>query len=356
MTRKEFLIFISSFDLTCKKLHKIFEFFDQETFSFDIVNYKEFIDLVGKENIKKIQDNANEDYLERYKDELFNKNTKLITFEDKDYPKKLKNLADAPYFLFCKGDLSLLNKKGIAIVGTRIPTNYGKIVTEKFAKELAENEVVIISGLAYGVDSISHRKALESNGKTIAVLGGGFDKIYPSQHTDLAREIAEKGLLISEYSPSFHVAKFTFPSRNRIVAGLSDGVLITEAGNKSGTMITKDFALDNGINIYAIPGNITSEKSAGTNNIIMHGQGECVLSPQDILKDLGIDKIEKKKILQLNFEEQIIVDLLREGEKDVDYLCEKSGLNVNKLNSLLVSLEIRDIIKKMVGGVYAISE
>lgn len=356
MTREDFLVFISSFDLSCKKLHNLFEFFDQEDFSFDIVNYKDFISIVGKDCSEKIQKNANMTYLEKYKDELFDKNIKLITYEDKAYPKKLKNIFEAPYFLFCKGNLSLLNDVGIAIVGTRMPSNYGKLVTEKFAKELAEGGVVIISGLAYGVDSISHRKALECGGKTIAVLGGGFDKIYPSQHTDLAREIEEKGLLVTEYSPSYPVAKFTFPNRNRIVAGLSNGILITEAGMKSGTMITKDFALDNGINIYAVPGNITSEKSAGTNSIIFHGQGECAIDPKEILKDLGIEKTEKKIAIQLNLEEQIIFNLLQDGEKDVDYLCEKSGLNVNKLNSLLVSLEIRDIIKKMAGGVYAISQ
>ena len=356
MTREDFLIFISSFDLSCKKLHNLFEFFDQEDFSFDVVNYKDFVNIVGKENSEKIQKNANMRYLDDYKEKLFDKNIKIITFEDDYYPKKLKNIYDPPYFLFCQGDLSLLDKAGIAVVGTRMPSNYGRIVTEKFAKELAESGVVIISGLAYGVDSISHRKALECGGKTIAVLGGGMDKIYPSQHTDLAREITEKGLLVSEYSPSCPATRFTFPSRNRIVAGLSDGVLITEAGLKSGTMITKDFALDNGIDIYAIPGNITSDKSEGTNNIIMLGQAACTLSPQDILKNLGIEKTTKKKALQLSMEEQLILDLLHNGEKDVDFLCEKSGLNVNKLNSLLVSLEIRDIIKKMVGGVYTICE
>lgn len=357
MTRKDFLTFTASFDIPAKKLHRLFEFFDQEDFSFDIVNYKDFIDIVGKETAKKIQKNANMHYLEDFKDELFDKNIKLVTYEDKEYSKRLKNIEDAPYFLFCKGDLSLLNQRGIAVVGTRMPTNYGTLVTEKFSKELAESGLVIISGLAYGVDSISHRKAIECGGRTIAVLGGGFDKIYPSHHTDLAREIAAKHLLITEYSPSYPTTRFTFPTRNRIVAGLSDGVLITEAGIKSGTMITKDFALDNGINIYAVPGNITSEKSGGTNNIIFHGQGQCVVDPQNILDDMGIVKGKKKTtMVQVGIDEQNILNLLSDGEKDFDFICEKTQIDVNKLNSLLVSLEIRGIIKKMVGGVYAISE
>ena len=357
MTRKDFLTFIASFDIPSKKLHTLFNFFDQEDFSFDVVNYKDFIDIVGKETAKKIQENANMHYLEKFKDDLFDKNIKLITYEDKAYSRRLKNIDDAPYFLFCKGDISLLNQRGIAIVGTRMPSNYGVLITEKFARVLAENGIVIISGLAYGVDSISHRKGLECGGKTIAVLGGGFDKIYPSQHTDLAREIEKNNLLITEYSPSYPTTKFTFPTRNRIVAGLSSGVLITEAGIKSGTMITKDFALDNGINIYAIPGNITSDKSAGTNSIIFHGQGQCVIDPQNILDDLGIESGKKKNVsYQLGIEEQNILSLLADGEKDFDFISEKTQIEVNKLNSLLVSLEIRGIIKRMVGGVYAISE
>lgn len=352
MTRKEFLMFVSSFDLSCKKLHNLFEFFDQDDFSFDILNDKDFVEIVGKDHIEQMLENANISYIAKFENHLLENKIKLISFEDEYYPSKLLNIEDAPYFLFCKGNLNLFNSKAIAIIGTRSPTSYGKIVTEKFAKELAENGVTVISGLAYGIDSISHRAALETGGKTIAVLGGGFDKIYPSEHTDLAKEIAEKGLLVTEYSPKVLPTRFTFPQRNRIVAGLSDGVLITEAGEKSGTIITKDYALDNGITIYAVPGNVTSEKSRCPNKIILHGQGLCVLSPKDILNDLGVDKTAKKKIVQLSLEEQKIVDLLEDGEKDIEFLCEKTRFDIKNLNSLLVSLEIRDIIEKVTGEKY----
>ena len=355
MTRKDFLTFISSFDLTCKKLHKLFSTFQDEEFSFDCIYEKEFLKIVGEEALEKIKQNANENYLNKYKEELLEKKIKLISYEDDDYPQRLVNMTDAPFFLFCKGDLSLLNKIGVAIIGTRMPTSYGKVITERFAADLAKNGVVIISGLAYGVDSISHRKALEVGGKTIAVLGGGFDKIYPSEHTDLAREIAEKGLLVSEYSPKFLASRYTFPQRNRIVAGLSSGVLITEAGAKSGTIITKDYALDNGITIYAVPGNITSEKSACTNNIILHSQGLCVLSARDILEDLGLNCESQKKAIQLTLEEEKIVELLGEGDKDMDFLCQNLGLEAKKVSSLLVNLEIRDIIKKVAGGMWTLS-
>lgn len=355
MKRTDFLKFIASFDLSVKKLHKLFDFYSQENIEFDIVKQEKFIEIVGKENISKIQINANTLYLDRFLDKLYENQIQILSFEDKNYPEKLKRIDDPPYFLFYKGDVSLLNKKSLAIIGSRTPSNYGRVVTERFSKEVAESGLVVVSGLAYGVDSIAHRKALELNQKTIAVLGGGFDKIYPSQHTDLASEIARKGLIISEYSPSVLPTKYTFPQRNRIVAGISDGILITEAGAKSGTIITKDLALDYGIPIFAVPGNITSEKSEGTNNIIAHGQGQCVLSASDILEELGINQISNKKVYQLTFEEQMIYDLLCQGENNPDVICEKTGLNVNKLNSLLVSLEIRDIVKKMPGGFYSLS-
>lgn len=352
MTRKEFLTFVASFDLSYKKLHKLFEFFTQEDFSFDILKSPDFVSIVGKEQTDEMLKNANMSYIEKFENKLIEDKIRLVSFEDENYPKNLLNIEDAPYFLFCKGDLGLLNTKSIAIIGTRTPTGYGKIVTEKFAKELAQNGVTIISGLAYGIDSISHRAALEVGGKTIAVLGGGFDKIYPSEHTDLAREIAEKGLLVSEYSPKVLPTRFTFPHRNRIVAGLSDGVLITEAGEKSGTIITKDYALDNGITVYAVPGNITSEKSKCPNNIILHSQGYCVLSAKDILDDIGIGFQKSKKVIQLSIDEQKIVDLLEDGEKDIEFLSEKTKMNIKNLNSLLVNLEIRDIIKKITGEKY----
>lgn len=354
MNRSDFKYFLSSLNLSSKKLMRFFDtFYDEEDLE-KVVKTAVFEDIFLKD-AEKIKSEIVKFSIDKYKNMLLDKNVKLVTFEDDEYPNKLRNIDDPPFFLFCKGDKSLLNKQGVAIIGTRMPTTYGKIVTEKFARELAEAGLVIISGLAYGVDSISHRQALDVKGKTIAVLGGGFDKIYPSEHTNLAKEIEENGLLVSEYSPDFSATKYTFPQRNRIVAGLSNGVLITEAGEKSGTIITKDYALDNGIDVYAIPGNITSSKSDGTNNIIAHSQGMCVLSPKDILDNLGISSSKKKKVNQLSFEENLILEILEEGEKTVDFLCEKTKLNINKLNSSLVSLEIKGVVRKSVGGGYILS-
>lgn len=354
MNRRDFKYFLSSLNLSSKKLIKFFYAFSDEENLEKIVKMAVFEDIFLKDT-EKIRNEITIFSVDKYRNMLLDKNIKLLTFEDDKYPDKLRNIDDPPFFLFCKGDESLLNEKGIAIIGTRMPSTYGKIITEKFARELAEAGLVIISGLAYGVDSISHRQALDAKGKTIAVLGGGFDKIYPSEHTNLAKEIEENGLLISEYSPDFSATKYTFPQRNRIVAGLSNGVLITEAGEKSGTIITKDYALDNGIDVYAIPGNITSSKSDGTNNIIAHSQGMCVLSPKDILDNLGISFSKKKNVNQLSLEESLILEILEDGEKTVDFLCEKTKLNINKLNSLLVALEIKGVVRKSVGGGYVLT-
>ena len=353
MTKSKFIKFLSAFDLTNKRIENLLTSMEGD-FSFDKLKRLDLSKIVGKELATKLLDNACEAFLETYLDDLSAKGVALITRDDGEFPEKLLRVDSAPYYLFCKGNLELLKRKSISIVGSRMPSNYGRIVTEKFAGELSQAGVVIISGLAYGVDGIAHRKALDMKGKTIAVLGSGFDNIYPAVHANLAEEIADVGLLISEYKPSIQATKFSFPQRNRIVAGLSDGVLITEASAKSGTLITKDFAIDSGVTVYAIPGNITSDKSQGTNEIIASMQGVCVLSPKDILSDLGVDTLQKKKAIQLSIEEDKIVDLLSNGEKDIEFLSENVDFDIKKLNSLLTTLEIKSIIKRMPGGFYAL--
>ena len=353
MTQSEFIKYLSAFDLTTKRIENLIELMEGD-FSFEKLKSLKLGQIVGDELAKNLKNCAFQDFLDDYLEKLEKKHIILLTICDSEFPDKLTKIEDAPMYIFCKGDISLLNKKAIAIVGTRSPSNYGRVVTERFAGELAKEGVVIVSGLAYGVDGISHRKALDVGGKTIAVLGSGFDHVYPAVNTNLAEEIAEKGLLISEYRPGVSATRYTFPRRNRIVAGLSDGVLITEAGKKSGTLITKDFAIENGIIVYAVPGNITSEKSYGTNEIIATLQGTCALSSEDILKDLGIDKSKRKKSLQLSIEEEKIVEILSNGERDIEFLSENVDFDIKKLNSLLTTLEIKSIIKRLPGGFYSL--
>lgn len=352
---EKLLILFSQFENVNKKLEKVLLELGQDVSIPNLFKIKNLKNLLGEELYENIKICANEQRLNQYQENLKNMGVVLLTKFSENFPKKLSMLPDCPYFLFCKGDISLLTKPSVAIVGSRMPSNYGRIVTDKFTKSLAENGLVIISGLAYGIDSIAHRKALECGGKTIAVLGSGFNFVYPAEHESLANEIAQKGLLISEYCPSMKATRYSFPQRNRIIAGLADGVLITEASLKSGTIHTKDFALDYGKEIFAVPGNVNNEKSELPNDIIKSGQGQCVVRAEDILETFGIEKnIKKNKIFQLSFEEESIVKLLSQQDRDIDFLSKNCNLNINILNSCLTTLEIRGIIRRLPGEVYSL--
>lgn len=355
MNEKQLLIyFLSQFDLAANKVEEILSALGKD-FSFSKLCSVKLEKIVSKTAADKILSLASSQYAKTYLENLKELGIGLLCKFDKDYPEKLLPLEESPFFLFYKGDLSLLKMPSIAIVGTRTPSAYGRMVSERFARELAQNGVAIISGLAYGVDSIAHRAALECGGKTVAVLGSGLNNIYPAQHLDLAREIAEKGLLLSEYCPSTSATKYSFPARNRIIAGLSDGVLITEAGLKSGTLYTRDFALDYGREVYAVPGNIDNCKSDLPNEIVCSGQGMGVTSSKAILENMNIDSQQpQKKNLQLSFEEDVVVKLLETGAKDMDELEKKSNLAIGVLNSCLTMLEIRGIISRMPGGLFCL--
>ena len=352
---KKFLVFLSMFDFGHSKNQQIIEALGDDVTLKHFCKNKFDEKVLSREIFEKMKERADETRIKNYYNNLLNDDIILLTKYEEKYPQKLKNLNDAPFFLFCKGDLSLLSMPSLAVVGTRKPTAYGRMATERLVKDVAAAGVVIISGLAYGVDSIAHRKCLEVGGKTIAVLGSGLHEIYPAEHQSLADEIARVGLLMSEYSPNKKATKYSFPQRNRILAGLSDGVLITEASMKSGTMHTKDFALDYGKNVYAVPGNIDSPSSELTNEIIKTGQAQCVTKSADILQDYNMEGGESGKTnYQLSIEEQAIVSLLEDGMKDIDYLTKNCGLNISLFNTYLTTLEIRGIIKRLPGGMISL--
>lgn len=347
---EKFYSFLAQFDLSPNKINQILDVMGEKLSIKAFCKTKFDEKVLSKVNFDKMCEKSDENRVENFVRNMENQDIFLINKFDDRYPDKLRYLDDAPFFLFCKGDISLLASKSLAVVGSRKPSPYGKVVTERLVRDVAGAGVTIISGLAYGVDSIAHRKCLEVGGKTIAVLGGGINEIYPVQHEDLAREIAEKGLLVSEYSPCYKATKFTFPQRNRIIAGLSDGVLITEANFGSGTIHTRDFALDYGKNLYAVPGNIDSDLSSLTNEIIKSGQGALVSESKDILDDYHLAKEAKKVVMQLSIDEQKIISLLESGMKEIDFLAKNCDLSTNLFNSCLTTLEIRGLIKRMAGG------
>ena len=220
------------------------------------------------------------EYMKRNKIELIHINSKC-------YPDKLKDLYDKPVVLYVKGNKELLNSFSLAIIGCRENSEYGKIVAHKLSYDISKKGIVTISGLARGIDSIAHKGTLYANGKTIAVIGSSIDNIYPKENVGLANEIVKNGgLIVSEYVIGSETKKMNFPARNRIISGLSNGVVVIEAKKKSGTMITVDFALEQGKEVFAVPGNITSSNSEGTNELIKQG-AKCVANVTDIIEEFA---------------------------------------------------------------------
>lgn len=212
---------------------------------------------------------------------------KIIYQAEKNYPEKLSKIYAPPAKLYLVGDEDILNKPSIAIIGCRQASDYGKKVAFRFAYELAKQGIIIVSGLAKGIDTCGHLGAVKANGKTVAVLGSGLGHIYPAENKGLCREILQKGgAILTEYPPDSKPEKMHFPVRNRLISGLSEGVLVVEAKEKSGTLITVDYALDQGKEVFIIPGNITSNNSCGTNDLIKQG-AKLVTKVEDILEEFA---------------------------------------------------------------------
>ena len=212
-------------------------------------------------------------------------NIDIISINEKEYPQILKEIYDAPISLYIRGNKDILNEDAVSIIGCRECTDYGRNITKKLAYDIAKNKINIVSGLAKGVDAIAHEGAILSGGKTIAVLGNGLDTIYPTENTYLAREILKTGgAIISEYPLGEKPQKQNFPERNRIVSGMSKGVVVVEAKEKSGTLITVDFALEQGRDVFVVPGNINQENSIGTNELIKQG-AKLITSYKDVIEE-----------------------------------------------------------------------
>ncbi len=266
-----------------------------------------------------------------------------------DFPDILRQIPSPPKELFWIGNhpSAFLDKPRVAIVGSRKISAYGRAVTQRLAGELAKVGVVIVSGLAIGVDSVAHQATLDSGGLTIAVLPTSLDQIYPASHLNLARQIAASGgCLICEYPPGAEAFKSNFIARNRLVSGLADILLITEAAKNSGTMHTASFALEQGRTVMAVPGNINSPGSEGCNNLIKAGASP-VTSVEDILFDIGLDPgtQQQTKIFRGNDNEQKIFDLIRQGVADQEALAATTRLDGQTLNTTLTMLEINGYIR-----------
>lgn len=281
---------------------------------------------------------------------------KIVTFWDNDYPENLKKIYDPPVMLFVRGSLSSVDKYSVAIVGTRTPTIYGKHVTEKFTAELAQRGIVIISGLARGIDTIAHATAVRSGGKTIAVLGSGVDIIYPSENRRLSEQILVSGAIVSEYYMGSKPDAVNFPRRNRIISGISIGTILIETDENGGAMITAGTALDQNREVFALPGNIFEKKSRGTNKLIKEGRAKLVQDISDVLDELSyklrpILKEKPKELprVQLSIFEQRIFDFLTDDPLHIDVLAEKCAMATSDLLVHLLSLELKGVVKQLPG-------
>ncbi len=292
----------------------------------------------------------------------------ILTIEDSEYPSLLKNMYDAPYVLYMYGEhLDFDKMLTITVVGTRKATVYGEKVTEYLARELAEEGATIVSGMARGIDSIAGITAIKSGGKTIAVLGSGLDVIYPPEHRDLYDKISKNGVVITEYPPATRPNRENFPRRNRIMAGLSYGILVTQAPEKSGALITASYAIENGRDLYAVPSDIFDEYSIGSNRLIRQG-AKAVMCAKDIIGEypyLDIvpiaeqriekqhkDKLKELDISSLNELQVKIVKQLNNQSMHIDEIAREIGIASFEINSELVMLELEGIIRKTNGNIY----
>jgi DNA processing protein len=280
-----------------------------------------------------------------------------LTLSTSDVPDKLRNIAKPPKSIFLAGgDLhELLKRPCVTIVGSRKVSAYGKAVTATLAEELARAGVVIISGLALGVDSIAHRAAVQAGGLTIAVLPCGLDRVYPRSHHALAQQITQSGgVLLTEYPEGSEIYPVNFIARNRLASALSDALLITEAAEKSGTLHTANFALEQGKEVLAVPGNIDSPTSAGTNNLIKTG-ARPVTCAGDVLEALGIEpQTARQRATSGDPNEQLLLDLLAAGHSDGASLLEQSKLEVPLFNQTLTMLEIRGLARPLGNNFWAL--
>lgn len=294
-----------------------------------------------------------EQYLNKHLSSYESKGVQTITFNNSNYPFTLKEISSPPLCLYCKGNVSLLNSFCFGVVGTRKPTDYGIVVTKQYCKALANADVTIVSGLAVGIDSVAHKTALQEKGKTIAVLAGGFDNIYPATNYNLANEISETGLLVSEYPPSTKPLSYYFPVRNRIIAGLSHGVLVTEMGEKSGSLHTVNYAIEFNRDIFVVPGKINSPMSKGSNELIKNLQGCITTSPEDILNSYNLNKIKPDdNFKQLDIDSQLILNYIATEKRTYQEILDFTKFSANQLNTLLISLEMEGLLIKLANNSY----
>jgi DNA processing protein len=292
---------------------------------------------------------------------LLEKNqVRMVTFKDQEYPRNLLSIYDPPPFLFVKGRIEKEDENAVAIVGCRSASVYGRRITERIGRELVRRGITVVSGLARGIDSIGHHSALKEKGRTLAVLGSGLDVLYPPENRGLAERISNSGAVISEFPFGTKPEPPNFPKRNRLISGLSLGVVIVEAGPKSGALLTAHCALEQNREVFAIPGNLGAKNSQGTNRLIKEG-AKLVTSVEDILEELRFDtgkekttarEEEEKALLDLSEMEKSIIQLISDEPYHIDKIAAGASLQVPQALSTLLSLELKGLVRQLSGKMF----
>lgn len=282
---------------------------------------------------------------------------RILTWQDDEYPLHLKEIDQPPPVLYLRGEITAEDNWAVAVVGTRAVTPYGRQVTEELATVLAHNGVTIVSGLARGVDAVAHSAAIKAGGRTLAVLGSGVDRIYPPEHRTMAERIASHGAVISDYAPGTPPESANFPPRNRIISGLSMAVVVVEAGDTSGALITAEFAVEQGRDVFAIPGSIYAPQSKGTNRLLRNG-AKTLLTPQDVLEALDLtrnmERREVRKTIPSDTIEAALLDLLGAEPVHVDEIRNRTGLPIEKVSSALTMMELKGMVRQVGGMNYVV--
>jgi DNA processing protein len=298
------------------------------------------------ENFHKVRSQVD---LEHIWEKIKAQGIQVITWEDEVYPRRLKEIDQPPPTLYVRGELSLEDEWAIAVVGTRRMTVYGRQVAEELSSFLASNHVTVVSGLARGVDAVAHQAALHADGRTIAVLGSGVDYIYPPEHRKLAEEICGHGALISEYIPGTQPESNNFPPRNRIISGLSMATVVIEAGETSGALITATFAVEQGREVFAVPGSILAPQSKGTNRLIREG-ARPMLNVEEVLEVLNLEQVQEYRQARLALPadevEAKLLAVLQDEPLHVDEIQYRTGLPVDKVSAALVMMELKGMVRQ----------
>ncbi|WP_380705688.1 DNA-processing protein DprA [Salinithrix halophila] len=294
-------------------------------------------------------------FVRKVQEELARRTIQTLTVWDDDYPDRLRELPQPPWVLYLKGDPSLLTHPCLAVVGTRKPTSYGKQATAKLAAETASRGWTIVSGLAAGIDGEAHRAVLQRGGRTAAVLGCGVDVVYPKHHRSLYEQLVAEGVVLSEAPPGVAPRPGLFPQRNRIISGLSHGVLVVEAAERSGSLITADCGMEQGREVFAVPGPITSSQSMGSNRLIQQG-AKCVLTSVDILEEfphipeLPREDIREEEPEELSEEESQVFRFFEEGPLSLEELTTCAGIPLGDLHRLLLALQVKKRLRQLPGA------